>query len=158
DRTNRYLLTHADAVVALGDRMRQRLVSEKGADPARTHVIHNWADCELIKPGPKLNAFARCHGLADRFVVMHSGNVGLSQNLDVLIEAANRLRSKDRLTFAILGEGVRRGALEHMAAVRGLTNFVFLPYQPKESLAESFAAADVFVVSLKAGLEGSIVP
>ena len=71
--------------------MRRRLVEEKGADPSRVHVIHNWADCEAITPGPKDNAFARAHGLADRFVLMHSGNVGLSQNLDVLLEAAARL-------------------------------------------------------------------
>ena len=51
DRMNRYLLRHADAVVALGDRMRRRLVEEKGADPARVHVIHNWADCEAIRRG-----------------------------------------------------------------------------------------------------------
>ena len=95
DRINRYLLREADAIVALGDRMKRRLVEEKGADPARVHVIHNWADCDAITPEPKDNAFARAHGLADRFVLMHSGNVGLSQNLDVLLEAAARLRRKD---------------------------------------------------------------
>src|SRR5581483_3075921 len=46
DRINRYLLSEADAVIALGDRMRSRLIDEKGADPSRVHVIHNWADCE----------------------------------------------------------------------------------------------------------------
>jgi colanic acid biosynthesis glycosyl transferase WcaI len=158
DRTNRYLLRHADAVIALGDRMRRRLVEEKGAEPGRVHVIHNWADCDAIVPGPKDNAFAREHGLADRFVLMHSGNVGLSQNLDVLIEAADRLRSKERLTIAIVGDGSKRAALEAMAASRGLTNVRFLPYQPKALLHDSFAAADAFLVSLKAGIEGFIVP
>ena len=158
DRVNRYLLRHADAIVALGDRMRRRLVEEKGADPARVHVIHNWADCDAILPGPKDNAFARAHGLVDRFVVMHSGNVGLSQNLEVLIEAADRLRSKARLTIAIVGDGSKRRALEAMAAARGLDNVRFFPYQPKALLHDSFAAADVFVVSLKSGLEGFIVP
>jgi colanic acid biosynthesis glycosyl transferase WcaI len=158
DRVNRYLLRHADAVIALGDRMRRRLVEEKGADPGRVHVIHNWADCAAIVPGPKDNAFAREHGLADRFVLMHSGNVGLSQNLDVLIEAADRLRSKERLTIAIIGDGSKRAALEAMTASRGLTNVRFFPYQPKALLHDSFAAADVFLVSLKAGIEGFIVP
>jgi glycosyltransferase involved in cell wall biosynthesis len=158
DRVNRHLLRHADAVIALGDRMRRRLVEEKGADPARVHVIHNWADCDAIVPGPKDNAFAREHGLADRFVLMHSGNVGLSQNLDVLIEAADRLRSKERLTIAIVGDGSKRAALEAMTASRGLTNVRFLPYQPKALLHDSFAAADAFLVSLKAGIEGFIVP
>ena len=158
DRMNRYLFRQADAIVALGDRMRRRLVEEKGADPARVHVIHNWADCEAIVPGVKDNAFARAHGLVDRFVVMHSGNVGLSQNLEVLIEAADRLRSKERLTIAVVGDGSKRPALEAMAAARGLTNVRFFPYQPKALLHDSFASADAFVVSLKSGLEGFIVP
>jgi len=158
DRINRRLVREADAIVALGDRMKRRLVEEKGAPADRVHVIHNWADCEAIAPGPKDNAFARAHGLHDRFVLMHSGNVGLSQNLDLLIDAADRLRSRERLVIAIVGDGARRGALEAMAAARGLTNIRFFPYQPKELLHESFATADAFLVSLKPGLEGYIVP
>jgi glycosyltransferase involved in cell wall biosynthesis len=158
DRINRYLLREADAVVALGDRMRRRLVEEKGADPSRVSVIHNWADCDAITPGPKDNAFARAHGLAGRFVVMHSGNVGLSQNLDVLVEAAARLASRPQLVVAIVGDGARREALERDVARRGIVNVRFLPYQPKDSLHESFASADVFLVSLKPGIEGYIVP
>ena len=158
DRMNRHLFRQADAIVALGERMRQRLLEEKGADPARVHVIHNWADCEAIVPGPKDNVFARAHGLADRFVVMHSGNIGLSQNLEVLIEAADRLRSRERLTIAVVGDGSKRPALEAMAAARGLTNVRFFPYQPKALLHDSFATADTFVVSLKSGIDGFIVP
>src|SRR5204862_5291445 len=139
DRINRHLLREADAIVALGDRMRRRLVEEKGADPSRIAVIHNWADCEAIVPGPKDNAFARAHGLADTFVVMHSGNVGLSQNLDVLVEAAARLASKPRIVVAIVGDGARRRALEQEVARRSLANVRFFPYQPKGSLHESFA-------------------
>lgn len=158
DSVNRLLLKRADAIVALGDRMRSRLVDEKGARPDRVHVIHNWADCEAIAPGPKDNSFAREHGLTDRFVVMHSGNVGLSQNLDVLIETADRLRGRERLLFVIVGEGAKRAVIERDAAARGLTNVRFLPYQAKSDLHESFAAADAFLVSLKPGIEGYIVP
>jgi putative colanic acid biosynthesis glycosyltransferase WcaI len=158
DRINRYLLREADAVIALGDRMKRRLVEEKGADPDRVHVIHNWADCEAIAPGPKDNAFARAHGLCDRFVLMHSGNVGLSQNLDLLVDAAERLKSRERLVVAIVGDGARRQSLEDLAVGRGVTNIRFFPYQPKELLDESFATADAFLVSLKPGLEGYIVP
>jgi glycosyltransferase involved in cell wall biosynthesis len=158
DRINRYLLREADAVIALGDRMKRRLVEEKGADPSRVHVIHNWADCEAITPKSKDNAFARAHGLTDRFVLMHSGNVGLSQNLDLLIEAAARLSSREQLVVAIVGDGARRQALQDLAERRGLTNIRFFPYQPKEQLDDSFATADAFLVSLKQGLEGYIVP
>ncbi len=158
NRVNRRLLREADAVVALGDRMKSRLVVEKGARPDRVHVIHNWADCEAIEPGAKDNAFSRAHGLQDKFVVMHSGNVGLSQNLDLLIDAAAQLQSREQLVFAVVGDGARRGPLQDLVRQRGLTNVRFFPYQPKELLHQSFATADAFVVSLKPGLEGYIVP
>src|SRR4029078_212676 len=45
-RINRYLLRHADAVIALGDRMRRRLVEEKGAKPSRVHAMHSSGECE----------------------------------------------------------------------------------------------------------------
>ena len=158
DRVTRRLVREADAVVTLGERMKRRLVEEKGASADRVHVIHNWADCDAITPGPKDNAFSRAHGLHDKFVLMHSGNVGLSQNLDLLIDAAARLQSRERLVIAIVGDGARRAPLEEMAVGRGLTNIRFFPYQPKELLHESFATADAFLVSLKPGLEGYIVP
>src|SRR5262245_23494926 len=60
---NRFLASKADRVVALGETMRQRLIDGKGADPTRTVVIPDWADCSEIVPGSKDTAFARAHGL-----------------------------------------------------------------------------------------------
>jgi colanic acid biosynthesis glycosyl transferase WcaI len=155
---NRFLVRQADAIIALGDTMKRRLVEGKGADPRKISVIHNWADCAALAPGPKDNAFARAHGLHDRFVVMHAGNIGLSQNLDVFLEAADRLRAHDGIRFVFVGDGSRRAALETSARERGLVNVVFLPYQPRNEMAVSYAAADLFLVSLKPGLAGYIVP
>jgi glycosyltransferase involved in cell wall biosynthesis len=157
-RVNRFLVRHADAIIAVGDTMKQRLVDGKGADPRKISVIHNWADCAALVPGPKDNAFARAHGLRDAFVVMHAGNIGLSQHLDVLLHAADELRAYDDIRFVMVGDGSRRAALEQLARTRALSNVVFLPYQPREEMPRSYASADVFVVSLKAGLAGYIVP
>jgi colanic acid biosynthesis glycosyl transferase WcaI len=157
-RTSRFIVKRADRVIALGDTMRDRLVVGKGADPAKVAVIHNWSDCAAIYPGEKRNPFSRTHGLAEPFVVMHSGNVGLSQNLDALLDAAARLRGHRDIVFAIVGDGASRAALEARARAEGLGSVRFLPYQPRVRLAESYASADVFVVSLKPGLAGCIVP
>src|ERR687891_2796269 len=138
--------------------MRERLITGKGADPRKVKVIHNWADCSAIIPGSKRHPFSVAHGLAEAFVVMHSGNMGLSQNLDTLVDAADRLRSYPDLVLAMVGDGAKRQTLEARARSQRLTNIRFFPYQPKESLRDSFASADMFVVSLKRGLAGYIVP
>src|SRR5262249_26637228 len=152
------LLRRADAVIALGDTMRRRLIDEKGADAGKIAVIHNWADCAALAPGPKDNAFARQHGLAGRFVVMHAGNIGLSQNLDIVIAAAVRLREHDDIRFVFVGDGARRQDLERLARDRALDNVIFLPFQPRGDMRDSYAAADVFLISLQQGIEGYIVP
>ncbi len=157
-RVNRFLVAHADRVIALGESMRRRLIDGKGAEPSKTVVIPDWADCEAIVPSPKRNAFSEAHDLADRFVVMHSGNLGLSQNLESVVGAAAYLLDLPDLVLVFVGEGVKKPALQVIARDRGLTNVRFLPYQPKSNLSNTFAAADCFVVSLIVGLSGFIVP
>jgi colanic acid biosynthesis glycosyl transferase WcaI len=155
---NCFLVKHADRNIALGDTMRRRLIDGKGAPPATTVVIPDWTDCTAIVPGPKRNAFSEKHGLVDKFVVMHSGNIGLSQCLETVVEAAELLRGVPDIAFAFVGDGVKKLALQERVERRGLANVRFLPYQPKGELTQSFATADVFIVSLKAGLSGYIVP
>lgn len=157
-RVNRFLCARATRVVALGDTMRQRLIDDKGAQPDRTLVISNWADTTAITPAPRRNAFSRAHGLDDKFVVMHSGNLGLSQSLDTVVDAAAVLRDVRDIHFVFQGDGVRRQALQDRARTLKLTNVTFLPYQAKDRLEEAFAAADLFIVSLQRGLAGYIVP
>jgi glycosyltransferase involved in cell wall biosynthesis len=157
-RVSRHVARRADGVVALGDTMKRRLVETKGADPGKITVIHNWADTQAIVPAGKDNPFSLANGLADKFVLMHSGNVGLSQNVGVLLDVAERLRHLPDFRVAIVGDGASKAALVGDAARRGLDNVVFFPYQPKENLSNLFSTADAFLVSLKQGLAGFIVP
>jgi len=139
-------------------RLKRRLIETKNADAAKIRVIHNWSDAYAIQPASKDNAFAREHGLVDKFVVMHSGNVGLSQDVDALIDVAERLTDLTDVVVAIVGEGSRKKFLQEEVSRRQLANVRFFPYQPKARLTDSFATTDVFIVSLKRGLAGFIVP
>jgi glycosyltransferase involved in cell wall biosynthesis len=153
-----YLARTSDRAVVLGESMGRRLIETKRADPSRTVVIPPWADCAQIQPGPKRNRFSIANKLADRFVVMHSGNIGLSQGLDVLVDAAAYLESYPDILVVFVGDGVKKEHLQEKVRLTGLKNVSFLPYQAKEHLTESFASADIFVISLKRGLAGYIVP
>ena len=150
-------LRRADRVVAIGETMRRRL-EQKGAPPDRVSVIPNWVDTRLLTPQPQDNAWSQSQGLAGRFVVMHSGNIGHAQNLDALVRACTFLRDLDDLDLTIIGGGARRAELIDLATLLEIDRVSFLPYQDREQLSESLSAASVHVVGLARGLSGYVVP
>jgi colanic acid biosynthesis glycosyl transferase WcaI len=91
-------------------------------------------------------------------VALHGGNIGLSQQLDVVIDAADRVRDRQDLVFVFVGDGARRPVLEADVAKRHLRNVMFIDYQPREQMPWSYATADMCLISLKRGLAGYIVP
>lgn len=152
-----FSLRRADAIVAIGETMRGRLES-KGAPPERIVVIPNWADTGSVMPVARHNEWGCRHGLDDRFVVMHSGNVGYAQDLDTLIRASTFLRDLEALSVVVIGAGARREALGDLAERMEADAVRFLPYQPDGVLPQSLSAADVHFVGLAAGLAGYAVP
>jgi colanic acid biosynthesis glycosyl transferase WcaI len=151
-------LRRADRIVAIGETMRQRLV-EKGAPPERLRVIPNWVDTRELTPQPRDNEWARRHDLAERFVVMHSGNVGHAQDLDSLVRAATFLRDRDDVRIVIAGFGARHTEMVQLARRLEVEETVrFFPYQKRSRLPLSLSSADVHVVGLAKGLSGYVVP
>ena len=151
-------LRHADRIVAIGETMCQRL-EERGAPAGRIRVIPNWVDTTEIIPMERDNLWAHEHGLADTFLVMHSGNVGYAQDLDTLIRAAALLRDLRDLRIAIVGSGARSRELTELAERLDVDDCVqFLPYQPREQLSLSLSSASVHFVGLARGLAGFVVP
>lgn len=151
-------LAAAVSNVALGDLMRARIVA-RGVNPARVEVIHNWAAGHEVKPlDSGTNSLRRDWGLAGKFVVGYSGNMGRAHDLVALLNAAEKLLAHPEFVFLFVGAGQQRETLVAETARRGLTNVMFQPYQPREALGVSLTVPDCHIVSLKPALEGLIVP
>jgi glycosyltransferase involved in cell wall biosynthesis len=146
----------ADRVVVLGEDMRRRVL-RRGVQGKKIAVVANWVDTRTVSPLPVARTLRAAWGLNGRFVVMYSGNLGLSQNLQGVLAAARTLR-QDPVEFVLVGDGAARADLEARAREWSLENVRFLPYQPKERLSESLGAADLHVLPLHRGLAGYIVP
>ncbi len=147
-------LRRAARVVAISEGMK-RCLREKGVPEENISVIPNWADGRAIVPCAKANPFSRAHGLDRAFVVLHSGNIGLTQDFETLLRSAEGLQD---MRIVLIGDGAYKRRLQKAVTERGLTNVLFLPYQPREHLAYSLASADVAVIVLKPGLEGYVEP
>ncbi len=154
ERANRLSYRDADCVIVLGEDMRQRLLA-KGVSPEKIALVPDWVDCRTIRP-IRSSPFRSQFG--ESCVVMYSGNLGLSQQLETVLEAAARLRDDARIQFVLIGEGARKSWLVERARQLGLSNVQFLPYRPKEELAASLSAGDLHLVPLFPGAAGCIVP
>ena len=154
-RLERFSYARADAITVLSEDLRANVSAKLGSD-AKVHVVPNFVDTEWITPGPKSNSYRAELGLEGKAVVMYAGNVGLSQSLDMVIEAAVVLAYDPDVAFVINGQGAGRAELERTA--RGLGNVTFVDMQPAERLAEVLRAADIHLVPLRRGLAHSSVP
>lgn len=153
----RFTYRRADAVTVLSDDLRDNVETKlAGRGGTLVRVIPNFVDTERITPRPRANAYRTEFGLGDRTVVMYAGNLGFSQPLELLVEAARRLAGRDDVVFVINGNGSTRPALEEQAA--GLDNVRFVDFQPADRLPEVLAAGDIHVIALRAGLGRSSVP
>lgn len=144
--------------VAIGERMRELLLTE-GISAERIVVIHNWADGTAIIPVvPAENPLRKEWGLDEKFVVGYSGNLGRAHEFETLIGTAEQLRDRADIVFLIIGGGAQARRMEKAAALHGLSNLMFKPYQPRERLHHSLTVADIHLAILRPELEGLIVP
>jgi colanic acid biosynthesis glycosyl transferase WcaI len=153
-RLERVTYRRAAAVTVLSDDLRRNVVAKAGDQRRDTvHVIPNFVDTDVISPLPRMTRYRAELGIGDEPVVLYAGNVGFSQALDLLVEAARRLPG---VTFLINGDGAARPELERAAG--DAPNVRFAGYQPASRLAEVLATGDVHVVPLRAGLGDVSVP
>ncbi len=156
---NRIMYRRASQTIVLCQRARDLVVSEYGLDPARVHVIHNWADPSAITPLPKTQSdFAARNGLDRAFTLLYSGNLGLYYEFDTLLSVADRFRSDPDFRLVLTGSGGKRAWIAEEIRRRQLPNVQMHPYQPFETLNDSLNACDVSLVTIARGIEGISFP
>lgn len=147
----RYALTRADRVAVVSDAFRDQ-VAEYGVAPGRIVSLPNWTHIEP-QPVSRTAARARLGWPADEFVVVHTGNIGLKQDLGNMVQAA-RLCPTAR--FVIVGDGSQRSAVAALAG--DLPNLFFVPPLPNDLYPASLAAADLLVVNERPGVGDMSLP
>lgn len=159
-RLNHWVFNEASFVIVLG-RDVQNLVRMHMLPQNREKVIYipNWADPSLIQPvDVGDNLLINEIGLKGKFIVQYSGNMGLTHDMETIIEAARELKDFEKVHFLMIGGGGKLGAIQSMATTYGLKNVTFLPYQLREKLENSLSASHVSLVSLENGAKGLSVP
>jgi colanic acid biosynthesis glycosyl transferase WcaI len=127
--------------------MRQRIV-DKGIPSERIAVVPPPAHSSFFRVGgaEQGEAFRRQHGLEGKFVVAHSGNMGVKQGLDLVLDVAAQMRERQEVTFLLAGDGAMKSHLESRAASLRLENLLFLPVQEQADFLQMLAAIDLALI------------
>jgi colanic acid biosynthesis glycosyl transferase WcaI len=145
----KFAYRHATTISVIADGFAENLIGKKVPSDKIT-CIPNWVDTNFIRPLPKYdNAFCTAHQLEDKFVVLYSGNIALTQGLETAIEAARCLQHVPDIIFVIVGEEKALRRLRKYCSKREVNNVLLLPLQPREQLPEMLAAADVGLIIQK---------
>jgi len=150
---------HAGLISTLTETMQNRIVS-KGVPAEKVTLFPDWVDpaCFSVPVTDEGQAFRRAHGLDGQFLMVHCGNMGVKQGLEVILGAAERSRDRPDLTYLLVGDGAARPTLEERTKALRLANVRFLPLQPKEVFCDLLAAADVCLVTQRKTVMDIVFP
>jgi len=122
-------------------------VQARGAQ--KVSLIPNGADPAMFDPQADGRVFRDLLGLQDEFIALYAGAHGMSNDLDILLDAAALLQDEINVRLVLLGSGKEKSRLQQKAANLGLGRVLFVDPVPKMEMGEALAAADACLAILK---------
>ena len=148
----------ADEIHTLGEGMRARIARGTRA-PEKIRVVPDTIDSEELRPVPfEANEFRRRFVPGHTFAVVHTGNMGKKQDLELLLRAAQRLKDEPRVRFYVFGEGAVKEAFLRRRDELRLENVSYHPLVERCMLRHLLSGADVVLVSQRAEVVDIVVP
>ena len=141
----RFLYKRADRVVVNSPGFVEH-VRARGA--RAINLVPNGADPAMFNPSDDGHEFRRAHGLNNKFVGLYAGAHGMSNDLDVVLDAAKLLTGRN-IQVVLVGDGKEKPALLKRASELGLQNVTFVDSVPKSEMPSTLAAADACIAILK---------
>jgi len=156
-RLNRASFKRAHRLFTISEVMADALA--KYVDRDRLLVQPIWSIFQDSERIPRdRNLFIKKHALGDWFIVQYSGNIGLTHNVELLLDIAERVKDNGSILFQIIGRGPREPFIRNQVAARALKNVQMLPFQSDEMFPHSLSAADLGVVMLNERVSQGSVP
>ena len=151
---------HADKIIVISEDFKKNIMA-KGVPEEKIVVVYNWVDQNAVVNVERENnkLFDKYNLDRSKFYIEYSGNIGLSQNMDMLLEVMEDLQDNyPDINLVLVGEGAYKAQVEKIVADKPLKNVVMLPFQPYEDISYVFSLGDVGLVISKPGTGAASVP
>lgn len=150
---------NADKIIVISEDFKKNIM-EKGVPEEKIVVVYNWVDEEAVKhvPREENKLFDKYNLDRSKFYVTYSGNIGLTQNMDMLLEVAKELEAESDIHFVLIGEGAYKEKVKEIIQEKQIKNVTLLPFQPYEDISHVFSLGNVGLVISKPGVGENSVP
>ena len=162
---------NADKIIVISEDFKKNIMA-KGVPEEKIVVVYNWVDQNAVVDIPReRNKLFDAYGLdRSKFYVTYNGNIGLSQNLDMLLSVAEEFQSAKvqafhgneicctDIHFVLVGNGAYLDEVKRIIAEKKLENVHLLQFQPYEDISHVFSLGDASLVISKPGTGAASVP
>lgn len=151
---------YADKIIVISEDFKRNIMA-KGVSEDKIVVVYNWADQNaVVNVERSENKLITKYNIApSKFYIEYIGNMGLTQNMDMLLEVMKDLNaSHPEIGLILVGEGAYKQQVEEIVKRDSLTNVIMLPFQPYEDISHVFSLGDVGIIISKPGVGSNSVP
>ena len=151
---------HADKIIVISEDFKNNIMA-KGVPEDKIVVVYNWVDQNAVVdiPREKNKLFDKYNIDRKKFYIEYSGNIGLTQNMDMLLEVMKELKATHPdIGLVLVGEGAYKAQVEEIVKRDELTNVTMIPFQPYEDISHVFSLGDAGLVISKPGVGANSVP
>ncbi len=150
---------NADRIIVISEDFKENIIA-KGVPEEKIVVIYNWVDDEAV------HYIERCDNELfdeydldrEKFYVAYCGNIGFTQNMELLVDVAYNMRERKGIQFLIVGDGAYKQKLEGQIHEKQLDNISLMPFQSYDRISEVFSIGDVGLIISKKGIGNNSVP
>lgn len=148
----------ADKIVTISEDMKQQLI-EDGVSKDKIDVVYNWSYQDSLYEKESLDLRV-ANSIFDqsKFNVLYAGNIGMMQNVDILIGAANYLRDDKNIMFHIVGDGLYKEKLIKRSAILNLKNIKFWDMQDSSIAPSLYCSANINIIPLAKNIFKTALP
>lgn len=150
---------YSDKIIVISEDFKNNLLG-KGVPEEKIVVVYNWVDETAVVdiPRSKNKLFDKYNLDRSKFYITYNGNIGLTQNMDMLLEVAKVLEANEDIQFVLVGNGAYLEQVQQIIKDRSIGNVTLLPFQPYEDISHVFSLGDVSLVISKPGVGANSVP